>query len=139
MSRYKKRSPGGNPARRKPVKDDKSYGPFLAYLRSLTFIKNVLLGCLYPGMMAVFLYQEQYHGWWYVALLIPIALFPFAKVAIESIGRLIAPARFWQKYHKLDIRHQNTLFVFYHLLITLLVLPLAMIYFIRLRSMHHSD
>ena len=54
-----KNKTGGNPAQRKQQQDVKSYGPFLAYLRSLTFIKNVLIGCLYPGMMAVMLYQEK--------------------------------------------------------------------------------
>jgi hypothetical protein len=138
MSRNKKRYPGGNPARRKQLQDTKSYGPFLTYLRSLTFIKNTLIGCLYPGLIATIFYQEQFPGWWYATLLVPIALFSFAAVAIQRIGLLIAPARFWQKYHTLDIRHQNTLFLFYHLLITLLVLPLAAVYFIWLRSMRNS-
>ena len=137
MSRNKKRHSGGKPARRKQLKNAKSYGPFLTYLRSLTFIKNVLAGCLFPGMMAVMLYQEQSPGWLYAFLLVPITLFPFAIIAIERIGLLIAPAPFWQKYHKLEIRHQSTILIIYYLLITLLVLPLAMIYFIWIRSMNH--
>ena len=138
MSRYKKRHPGRGPARRKQVQNAKSYGPFLTYLRSLTFIKNFLIGCLYPGMMAITLYQEQAPGWWYAFLLVPITLFPFAIIAIERIGLLIAPSRFWQKYHKLEIRHQSMLLVIYCLLITLLAVPLAVIYFIWLRSMKYS-
>jgi len=139
MSRYKKRYSGANPARRKEVQLIKSYGPFITYLRNLTFIKSILIGCFYPGIMAITFYQEQCPGWWYAILLVPVTLFPFAIVAIAHIGPLFTAARFWQRYHILDIRHQNTLFILYHLLITLLVLPLAMIYFISLRSMRHSS
>ncbi|WP_058974150.1 hypothetical protein [Type-D symbiont of Plautia stali] len=137
MSRNKKRHYGGNPAQRKQV--PKSYGPFLTYLRSVTFIKNMLIGLIYPGMMAILFYQEQCPGWWYATLIVPIILFPFAIIAIERIGLLIAPARFWQKYHQLEIRHQSTLLVLYYLLIMLMVLPLAMMYFIWHRSMNHSS
>ncbi|MEN4559778.1 hypothetical protein [Pantoea agglomerans] len=139
MSHYKKRHSGGKPARKKQVQNVKSYGPFLTYLRSLTFIKNLLIGCVNPGMMAILFYQEQCPGWWYATLLVPITLFPFAILAIERIGLIIAPVRFWQQYHKLGIRHQSGLLVLYHLLITLMVLPLAMIYFIWLRSTNHSS
>ncbi len=139
MSRNQKRHFGGNPAQRKQVQNVKSFGPFLTYLRSLTFIKNMLIGFIYPGMMAILFYQEQCPGWWYASLIVPIILFPFAIIAIERIGLLIAPARFWQKYYQLEIRHQSTLLVLYYLLITLMVLPLAMMYFIWLRSMNHSS
>jgi len=135
----KKSHSSGNPVRRKQVQNAKNYSSFLTYIRSLTFIKNTLAGCLYPGMMTIMLYHEQSPGWCYALLLVPIIFFPFAIIAIERIGLLIAPARFWQKYHKLEIHNQNALLFIYYLLITLLVVPLAMVYFIWLRSMNHSS
>ncbi|MDE8555268.1 hypothetical protein [Pantoea vagans] len=84
-------------------------------------------------------YQKQCPGWWYATLRVPITLFSFTNLAIERTGLIIAPVRFWQQYHNLAIRHQSGLLVLYHLLITLMVLPLAMIYFIWLRSTNNSS
>ena len=84
------------------------------------------------------LYQEQSPGWWYAFLLMPITLFPFAIIAIEHTGLFIAHARFWQKYDKLNTRSQSA-FLVYYLLITLLLLPLAVTYLIRLSSENHSS
>lgn len=132
MSRRKKRNRGGNPALHQPTKATKRYSPFITYLRSLTFLKNTFFGCIYPGMTAVDFHQHHRPGWWYLFLIIPVILFPFAIVAIERIGFFIAPAAFWRRFHSLDSRNQNSILVLYHLLISLLVLPLALIYVIQL-------
>lgn len=139
MSRRKKLNRGGNPALQQQTPATKRYGPFLTYLRSLTFLKNTFFGCIYPGMTAVDFYQDHRPGGWYLLLIIPVMLFPFAIVAIERIGLFIAPAAFWKRYHSLDTRNQNSILVLYHLLITLLVLPLALIYFIQLFTCKHRS
>lgn len=132
MSRRKKRYASGNPALRNQVSEVKSYGPFLSYLRSRAFIKNALIGCFYPLIAAVSFIQDQSPGWCFAALLVPLILFPFAKVTIERLGLLIAPVHFWQKYRVLDSRTQNFIEIMYWLLITMLVLPLAIVYCIQL-------
>ena len=116
MSRRKKRLRGGNPAQRMQVDEGKHYGPFLTYLRSLTFIKNTLIGCFYPFILM---------------------LFPFAKVAIERIGLWIAPAHFCQKIDSLNYRLRSLVDMLYWLLITLMILPLTVIYIFQLHSDKH--
>lgn len=51
MSRRKKRNRGGSPALYKQTQATKRYGPFITYLRSLTFLKNTFVGCIFPAWL----------------------------------------------------------------------------------------
>ena len=137
MSRRKKRLRGGNPAQRMQVDEGKHYGPFLTYLRSLTFIKNTLIGCFYPFILMLNFIQDRSPLWFYVPLVISVILFPFAKVAIERIGLCIAPAHFCQKIDSLNYRLRSLVDMLYWLLITLMILPLTVIYIFQLHSDKH--
>lgn len=137
MSRRKKRSRGGNPAQRTPTDAIKHYGPFLTYLRSLTFIKNALAGCFYPFILMINFMQDRSPLWFYAPLVITVILFPFAKVAIERIGLWIAPAHFWQKIDGLNFRVRSLVDILYWLLITLMIVPLTAVYIFQLHSDKH--
>lgn len=130
----------GNPLRRKQSQERISPGPLVEYLKSLAFIRNVIIGCVYPGMMVVSIEQNQWPGWLYIPVIVTFLLFPFAKVMLERIGLRIAPASFWQKLEDRAWRyHRFSLNFIFWLLISLLALPLAAAYFIRLPRVKHLD
>lgn len=140
MSAQKNPARSGNPLRRKQVTQRKSNSPLSEYLKSLRFIKNVFIGCVYPGITVIATVQNQWPNWLYIPITVTFLLFPFAKVTLERIGLHIAPASFWRKLEDRSWRyHRFSLEIIFWLIISLLALPLAVAYFIHLTFENHPD
>lgn len=95
MSRPNKRYNSWNPVKKRQEQSVKSYGPFITYVHSLTFIKNALAGCFFTGITAVTFIKDRSPGWYFIPLLIIVFLkdkgcidtFPLISDLGKSKGR----------------------------------------------------
>lgn len=94
------------------------------------YLKNLLTGLLLPTFLIYDIVYQSYN----ILFIIPIALngfiFPVAIVAIEKILKETNNQKFWHHYKTLPTFGSSGLYAIYWLIVSLLAMPITIIYII---------